>query len=122
MSSGGGRVRVTMVVAAMGGWGGGMGWGGRVGLARRVGVAVRQDLCMVGQHGEGVTVTGAEVVVWCSGACMPRWGGVVAGWRWQGLACHVRVAPCQGGSGAVGAVAGGVAMRLVWLWWCRYSG
>jgi len=70
--------------------------GGGVGLAHCVGVAVWWDLCMVGWHGEGVAVAGAEVVAWCSRAYVPYWGGVVAGWWWWGLACHVRVVPCQG--------------------------
>jgi len=69
---------------------------GMAGLVHHVGVAVQWGLCMVGQCGEGVAVVGAEVMVWRGGACMPCWGGVTAGWQWWGLACHVRVAPCQG--------------------------
>ena len=68
---------------------------------------------MVGQRGEGVAVMGAEVVVWHGGACMPCWGGVAVGWWWRGLACHVRVAPCQGLC-TVGWCGGGVAWLGQW--------
>jgi len=89
-------------------------WQGRAGLVCRVGVAVWQGLCVADWCGEGVAVAGAEVVVWCSRACAPCWGGVVVGWWWWGLACHVKVAPCQGLCVA-GRRGGGVA----WLgqWW-----
>ena len=88
-------------------------WQGRVGLACHVGVTVWQGLCVAGQHGEGVTVAGAEVAVWRGGACVPCCGGITAGWQWWGLACCVRVAPCQGLC-TVGQHGGGVA----WLgWW-----
>ncbi len=53
---------------------------GRVGLACHVGVAVWQGLCLVGWCGEGVTVVGAGVIAWCSGACVPCWGGITVGW------------------------------------------
>ena len=68
---------------------------------------------MVGQCSEVVAVVGAEVMAWHGRACMPCCGGITVGWWWRGLACHVRVVPCQGLC-VVGQHGGGVAQLGRW--------
>ena len=109
MSSGSGRVRVTMVVVAMGGWDRVTVWGllAMLGLGRGRLVAP-WGLCRVSWHGGGMTQLRWRWSCGCGmagqgGACVPCWGDSTAGLRsWHGtvgLARHVAEVPQWAGGG-----------------------